>query len=231
MILADEINRTPPKTQAALLEGMQEQQVTAGGQKHPLPQPFFVLATQNPIEQEGTYPLPEAQLDRFLMQVNMDYPTERDELEMIKATTGGVTPRVEPVLHEPQLRAFLELVRRIPIADPVAEYALRLTRQSRPQAATRHAFIREQLRWGAGPRGGQGLVLAAKARAALHGRYCVTLEDIRALARPVLRHRLRLSFAAEADGQTVDQVISWLLETIAADATNELTRTGVVSSA
>ena len=190
VILADEINRTPPKTQAALLEAMQEQQVTVGGQRHVLPDPFFVLATQNPIEQEGTYPLPEAQLDRFMFHVWVDYPNEEDELEIVKRTTADLEVKIVPILHAEQIKALTRIIRKVPIADHVAKYALqlaRLTRRNEPEAPD---FIKANVLWGAGPRASQYLVLGAKAHAVLMGRMFVTHEDIQAIAPPVLRPRL-----------------------------------------
>ena len=212
VLLADEINRTPPKTQAALLEAMQEQQVTVGGERHLLPQPFFVLATQNPIEQEGTYPLPEAQLDRFMFQVLVDYPDEDAELQIVKQTTSDFTPSVTPTLNAEQIQAFVQLVRRIPIADHLARYALALARSTRLNGARVPELIQKYVSWGAGPRASQYLVLAAKARAALQGRFCVGTEDIEAVALPVLRHRIIANFNAEADGMTTDAIVKYLVE-------------------
>jgi MoxR-like ATPase len=211
VILADEINRTPPKTQAALLEAMQERQVSAGGQRRPLPQPFFVLATQNPIEQEGTYPLPEAQLDRFLLKIVVGYPTEADELEVIRRTTGAKRSKAEAVLAAETLIALQELVRETPIADGVLRYALALVRATRPLNDGGHADIAPLLQWGAGPRAGQALVLSAKARATLRGRTFVTIDDIKAMAKPVLRHRLHASYEAEAQGLTADRIIDRII--------------------
>lgn len=212
VVLADEINRTPPKTQAALLEAMQEQQVTIGGQRHALPQPFFVLATQNPIEQEGTYPLPEAQLDRFMFEVLVDYPAEDDELQIVKQTTADFTPTVTATLGAEEIQTFTQLVRRVPIADHLARYALQLTRQTRIGKGAVPELVEKYVSWGAGPRASQYLVLAAKARAALHGRYCVGSEDVRAVALPVLRHRIIANFNAEADGVSTDAIVQHLLE-------------------
>ena len=212
VLLADEINRTPPKTQAALLEAMQEQQVTVGGKRHPLPQPFFVLATQNPIEQEGTYPLPEAQLDRFMFEVLVDYPNEDEELAIVKQTTADYTPSVTATLGAEEIQTFTQLVRRIPIADHLARYALRLSRQTRVGKGEVPDMIEKYVSWGAGPRASQYLVLAAKARAALHGRYCVGGEDVQAVALPVLRHRVIANFNAEAEGVSTDTIINHLLE-------------------
>jgi len=212
VLLADEINRTPPKTQAALLEAMQEQQVTIGGQRHALPRPFFVLATQNPIEQEGTYPLPEAQLDRFMLEVLLDYPNEEEELQIVKQTTTNFAPRVTPTLDANEILAFTQLVRRVPVAEHLARYALQLARQTRVGSEQVPEMVTKYVRWGAGPRASQYLVLAAKARAALYGRYCVGTDDIRAVAAPVLRHRILTNFNAEADGVTTDAIVEHLLE-------------------
>ena len=221
VVLADEINRTPPKTQAALLEAMQEQQVTVGGERHLLPQPFFVLATQNPIEQEGTYPLPEAQLDRFMFEVLIDYPSADEELQIVKQTTAEYSPQVAATLDAKQIRHFAQLVRRVPVADHLARYALQLVRQTRNQGNHAPELVARYVSWGAGPRASQYLVLAAKARAALHGRYCVKSEDIRAVAAPVLRHRIIANFSAEADGVSTDAIIEHLLESTAASALSE----------
>lgn len=212
VILADEINRTPPKTQAALLEAMQEQQVTVGGQRHILPDPFFVLATQNPIEQEGTYPLPEAQLDRFMFHVWVDYPNAEDELEIVKRTTADLEVKIVPILHAEQITALTRIIRKVPIADHVAKYALqlaRLTRRNEPEAPD---FIKANVLWGAGPRASQYLVLGAKAHAVLMGRMFVTHEDIQAIAPPVLRHRIKTNFNADAEGITTDDLIRKLIE-------------------
>ena len=211
VILADEINRTPPKTQAALLEAMQEHQVTVGGQRHPLPEPFFVLATQNPIEQEGTYPLPEAQLDRFMFHVWVDYPTADEELEIIKRTTADIEVQITPTLHAEQISALTRIVRKVPIAEHVARYAMQLARLTRRQEADAPDFIREYVQWGAGPRASQYLVLGAKARAVLMGRFFVTHDDIRAIAPPVLRHRLKMNFNADAAGISADDIVRKLL--------------------
>jgi MoxR-like ATPase len=217
VVLADEINRTPPRTQAALLESMQEHQVTVGGQRHPLPDPFFVLATQNPIEQEGTYPLPEAQQDRFMFNVLVDYPGEDEEYEIVRATTSGPAARINRVITAEQLVEMQQLVRRVPVAPFVAKYALRLTRATRVKESTAPDFIRKYVSWGAGPRASQYLVLAAKARAVLHGRPCASTEDVRAVAPPVLRHRILLNYAAEADGVTPDALIAKLLAAVPTD--------------
>jgi MoxR-like ATPase len=219
VILADEINRTPPKTQAALLEAMQEYQVTVAGHRHELKKPFFVLATQNPIEQEGTYPLPEAQLDRFMFMVKVDYPSAAEEREILRRTTEDRIADIKPVLGAEEIFSLQSIVRRVPIADAVLEYALRLTRQTRLTTGEAPSWINEWLQWGAGPRASQNLVLGAKARALLQGRFYVAAEDIKAVAKPVLRHRLITSFAAEADGVTTDKVVDRLLaETPANDS-------------
>ena len=214
VILADEINRTPPKTQAALLEAMQEKQVTVGGTRHKLEQPFFVLATQNPIEQEGTYPLPEAQLDRFMFNVRVDYPTQDEELEIMQRTTGGSSVEVKPVVGREEILELQGLVRKVPVADDIIRYALRLTRATRVTTGEAPEHVRQHIDWGAGPRAGQYLVLGGKANAILNGRSHVTVDDIKKVAHPVLRHRILTNFAAEAEGVTSDHVISRLLEEI-----------------
>ncbi len=215
VLLADEINRTPPKTQAALLEAMQERQVTVGGKRHPLPSPFFVLATQNPIEQEGTYPLPEAQLDRFMLQVKVDYPTEDEEFDIVRSTTGGTRAVIEKVLGHEDLVRLQEIVTRIPVADHVIRYALQLTRLTRRAEGESNgvpSFVRDFVTWGAGPRASQCLILGAKARAVLHGQTFASLEDVQAVAAPVLRHRLVLNFHAEAEGLSADTLVRRLIE-------------------
>ena len=217
IILADEINRTPPKTQAALLEAMQEYQVTVGGVRHALERPLFVLATQNPIEQEGTYPLPEAQLDRFMLNVVINYPSASDERQILAQTTTGGEPAATPVATGEQIERARMLVREIVAADNVVDYATRIVRASRPtgsEADRVPEFVKQWLRWGAGPRAGQSLLLAGKARAVLHGRPAVSLDDIRAVAPPVLRHRLLVNFQAEADGVDAETVVSRLLDAI-----------------
>lgn len=214
VILADEINRTPPKTQAALLEAMQERQVTAGGTKHVLDDPFFVLATQNPIEQEGTYPLPEAQLDRFMFMIRVDYPTEEEEVQIMKRTTAGITEEVGQVLSGQDILKLQSIVRKVPIADDMIRYVLRLTRATRVQKPEAPEFVREWLAWGAGPRASQYLILGGKARALLHGRNYVAAEDIQAVANPVLRHRIVTNFSAEAEGITTDKIVDRLLSEI-----------------
>ncbi|MBS0210981.1 MAG: MoxR family ATPase [Planctomycetes bacterium] len=214
VILADEINRTPPKTQAALLEAMQEHQVTVGGQRHRLTEPFFVLATQNPIEQEGTYPLPEAQLDRFMFNTFVDYPSEEEELQIVKRTTVEATQQLSPTLSADDILHLQHLVRKVPVADHVARYALRFTRVTRRNQDDTPDFINDYVSWGAGPRASQYLVLGAKSRAVLHGRYHATCEDIRAVAAPVLRHRIMTNFNAEAEGIKPDWIVQRLCETI-----------------
>lgn len=214
VVLADEINRTPPKTQAALLEAMQERQVTAGGRRHVLPAPFFVLATQNPIEQEGTYPLPEAQLDRFMFEVKVDYPSEEEEFEIVRRTTAAAPAIVRAVLSKLEIEAAQRAVRSIPVPDHVVRYAMRFSRLTRRDDPHAPDFVRKYISWGAGPRASQFLVLAAKARAMLHGRLFVAQEDVRSVAKPVLRHRIVTNFDAEADGQSPDALIDRLAETI-----------------
>ena len=219
VILADEINRTPPKTQSALLEAMQERQVTVGGVNHRLPEPFFVLATQNPIEQEGTYPLPEAQLDRFMLQVKIGYPTAEDEAEIVRRTTGTPPPPPVPVLSESDVRSIQRLVREVPVADHVVRYALRIVRATRAAQDPASAVgapksVVDYVAWGAGPRASQFLVLAAKARALLSGAPTVTPDDIRAVAVPVLRHRVQLNFNAQADGVGADRIVADLVAAV-----------------
>jgi len=214
MILADEINRTPPKTQAALLEAMQEHQVTAAGVRYILEEPFFVLATQNPIEMEGTYPLPEAQLDRFMFNVVMDYLPEADEVEVVTRTTSAIPATIEPLFTGEDVLRFHDLVRKVPIAEELVRYAVKLAAASRPRQTGTPDFINEWASWGAGTRAGQFLVLGAKARALLKGRSHVTVEDIKTLAFPTLRHRLLLNYRAEAEGITAETVIERLLQTI-----------------
>jgi MoxR-like ATPase len=212
VILADEINRTPPKTQAALLEAMQEHQVTAAGVRYPLEEPFFVLATQNPIEMEGTYPLPEAQLDRFMFNVVIDYLPEDDEVEVVTRTTAAASGRIEPLFTGEDVLRFHDVVRRVPVAEDVVRYAVRLASASRPMRKDSPDFIDHWVSWGAGLRAAQYLVLGAKARALLSGRAHVTPQDIQALARPVLRHRILVNYRAEAEGVSVETVIARLLE-------------------
>jgi MoxR-like ATPase len=214
IVLADEINRTPPKTQAALLEAMQEHQVTAAGIRHALDEPFFVLATQNPIEMEGTYPLPEAQLDRFMFNVVMDYLPENDEVSVVMRTTSGAPAPIEPLFTGEDILAFHEVVRKVPIAEEIVRYAVQLAGASRPHQANTPEFINNWTSWGAGTRAGQFLVLGAKARALFKGRSHVTIEDIQTLAFPTLRHRILLNYRAEAEGVTVDAVVKRLLTTV-----------------
>ena len=214
IILADEINRTPPKTQAALLEAMQEHQVTAAGERHPLTEPFFVLATQNPLEMEGTYPLPEAQLDRFLFNVLIDYLPEDEETTVVQQTTARLSQPILPVFSSEDVMAFQHLVSQVPVAEEVVRYAVRLTAASRPSNESAPAFVKEWINWGAGTRAAQALVLGAKALALWNGRAHVTHRDIRQLAPPVFRHRILLNYRAEAEGATVEHVIQRLLEGI-----------------
>jgi MoxR-like ATPase len=216
IILADEINRTPPKTQAALLEAMQERHVTAGGSTYALPDPFFVLATQNPIEQEGTYPLPEAQLDRFMLNVWVPYPSADEELEILRRTTGDDAPEPTATLSGAQIVALQHLVRRVPVAEHVFLYARDLVRASRPTQPEATATVKKCVAWGAGPRAGQSLILAAKARAVLQGRYHAGIADIRHVAKPVLRHRIVTTFHAEAEGIDPDKVVDHLIDAVPA---------------
>ena len=213
VVLADEINRTPPKTQAALLQAMQEYQVTAGGRTYPLERPFFVLATQNPIEQEGTYPLPEAQLDRFMFHITLDYPDKAAEKDIVMTTTAAYEPEINPVITGEEVLQIQQVVRKVPIAEAIVDYAVELNRQTRP-ASDAPDFIQDWVQWGAGPRASQYLVLGAKARAILNGRYHVSYEDIKAVAVPVLRHRILTNFNAEADGITSLDIINRLLEKV-----------------
>jgi MoxR-like ATPase len=218
IVLADEINRTPPKTQAALLEAMQEHQVTVGGQRHKLPEPFFVLATQNPIEQEGTYPLPEAQLDRFMFNVFVDYPSELEEFAIVRQTTADELPTLEPSLSHAEVIGLQRFVRRVPVADHVIRYAMQFARLTRRNDKNVPELVRNYVSWGAGPRASQYLILGAKARAVLHGRPYVSTEDVLAVARPVLRHRIITNFNAEAEGIRPDDIILRLAEMIPQDA-------------
>jgi MoxR-like ATPase len=215
LILADEINRTPPKTQAALLQAMAEYKVTAGGRTYPLEQPFLVFATQNPIEQEGTYPLPEAQLDRFMFLIDVDYPSAEEERLIVRSTTGAQQPPLQTVLHPQEIQRLQSLVLRVPAADHVVHHAVELARRSRPRAPGAPDFVNRYLSWGAGPRASQFLILAAKSRAILAGRYAAEIEDVQAVARPVLRHRLILNFHAEAEGIQSGKIVDQLLETVA----------------
>ena len=212
IILADEINRTPPKTQAALLEAMQEHKVTTAGQTYTLEEPFFVLATQNPIEQEGTYPLPEAQLDRFMFNIKIDYPSFEEEVAIVKSTTSGIDNELNIILDRGDLLLYQDLVRRVPIADNVIEFAVDLVSKTRPQSDKAFTAVSDWIEWGAGPRASQYLVLGAKAKAVLDGRPAPEIDDIKAMARPVLRHRLITNFNAEAEGLNTDDILSILLE-------------------
>jgi MoxR-like ATPase len=214
LLLADEINRTPPKTQAALLQAMQERQVTAGSHTFTLPDPFFVLATQNPIEQEGTYPLPEAQLDRFMFMVMVNYPSREEELEVLKRTTGAAERAVTKIIDAQRIIQLQQIVRRVPVGEQVYQFALDIIRATRPNEAGASDFVRHWLNWGAGPRAGQYLILGGKARALIRGRLHVTMEDIEAVAAPVLRHRLIPNFNAEAEGISVEQIIQKILTLI-----------------
>lgn len=211
IILADEINRTPPKTQSALLEAMQEYAVTVAGQKHALNRPFFVLATQNPIEQEGTYPLPEAQLDRFMFMVTLDYPSFQEELNIVKATTADNKPTVNKVISGAEIEAFQYLVRRVPVADNVVDYAVKLVHKTRPNGEFASADTKNYLEWGAGPRASQNLILAAKCNALINGKYSPDIEDVKAVAAPILRHRIVRNFRAEAEGISANEIIKRLV--------------------
>ena len=211
IVLADEINRTPPKTQAALLEAMQERRATIGGQEYPMPDPFFVLATQNPIEQEGTYPLPEAQLDRFLFLIKVDYPTAHEEELIMRAGTAARGAAVQPVLSGDDINAIQQVVRRVPVSDDMFEFAKRITRASRPRTPDAAKFVDQWLTWGAGPRASMNLILAAKAHAVLRGSNHVEASDITAVALPILRHRLILNFSAQSEGVTVEAVVEKLI--------------------
>ncbi|MBI1306558.1 MAG: AAA domain-containing protein [Bacteroidetes bacterium] len=211
IILADEINRTPPKTQAALLEAMQEKNVTVNGQNHALPRPFFVLATQNPIEQEGTYPLPEAQLDRFMFNIVLDYPSLEDEINIVKQTTSDFKPSVSKIIGAHDIQAFQTLVRKVPIADNVMEYAVKLVNKTRPNTTGSADIVNQYLNYGAGPRASQYLVLGAKCHALIHGKYSPDIEDVQAVANYVLRHRVVKNYKAEAEGISVENIISKLM--------------------
>jgi MoxR-like ATPase len=217
LLLADEINRTPPKTQAALLEAMQEKRVSSGGEDYVLDKPFFVLATQNPIEQEGTYPLPEAQLDRFLFNIMVKYPSHREEVEIMRSVSGDAEPRLQTVLDGPAILEYQHLVRRIPVADHIFEYAAALVRATRPDESEAPEFVRKFMAWGAGPRASLNLIVAGKARAALRGRSHVAVEDIQELCLPILRHRIIPNFAARSEGMTSDALIGRLLKEVPSD--------------
>lgn len=211
IVLADEINRTPPKTQAALLEAMQEFSVTNAGKKYSLDTPFFVLATQNPIEQEGTYPLPEAQLDRFMFNVWLDYPSYQEEIQIVKTTTTPQKINIQKILSKEEILYFQRLVREVPVADNVIEYAVKLVHKTRVNSGIAPDFIKKYVSWGAGPRASQYLIIGAKANAILHGKYSPDIEDVQAVAYPILRHRVILNFTAEADGITIAEIIKKLL--------------------
>jgi MoxR-like ATPase len=217
LLLADEINRTPPKTQAALLEAMQEKRVSSGGEDFKLDEPFFVLATQNPIEQEGTYPLPEAQLDRFLFNIMVQYPSHTEELDIVRSVTGDNEPDLKEVVDAASIIEFQRVVRRIPVSEHVSNYAVALVRASRPDAPDAPEFVKGLMAWGAGPRASLNLVLAGKARAALRGRSHVSIDDIKALALPVLRHRIIPNFAARSEGETSDTLIAKLIDAVPVD--------------
>jgi len=217
LLLADEINRTPPKTQAALLEAMQEKRISSGGVDYGLDKPFFVLATQNPIEQEGTYPLPEAQLDRFLFNIMVKYPSHSEELDIMRSVTTDDEPELEEVVDGPSILEFQHVVRRIPVADHIFEYAGALVRATRPDEGDAPEFVKKYMAWGAGPRASLNLILAGKARAALRGRCHVAIDDIQALCLPILRHRIIPNFAARSEGMTADALIEKLLAEIPAD--------------
>ncbi len=214
MVLADEINRTPPKTQAALLEAMQEHRVTVGSKTYPLQEPFFVLATQNPIEQEGTYPLPEAQRDRFLFHIRVKYPDREQEREILHRTTSTFEAKLEPILSGEDIVAAQRLVRRVPVPEHVIDFVLDLVRNTRPEEPEASPYVKEMVGWGAGPRACQHLIVAGKVHALLHGRYCVTIDDVEALALPVLRHRLVPTFNAEAEGISIDHIVETLLAAV-----------------
>ena len=214
IVLADEINRTPPKTQAALLEAMQEHKVTAGGKTYDLDEPFFVLATQNPIEQEGTYPLPEAQLDRFMFNLNIEYPSTEDEVSIVRETTTPEIQSLNAIITKSEIATYQDLVRRVPVADNVVEYAVKLVGATRPNSSTAPEFIQQSVDWGAGPRASQYLVLGAKAKAILDGRPSPNINDIQSLALPILRHRVLPNFNAEAEGLKVEDILNRLLDTI-----------------
>ena len=211
IILADEINRTPPKTQAALLEAMQEKSVTAAGQTHILPKPFFVLATQNPIEQEGTYPLPEAQLDRFMFNIQLNYPAFADELNIVRNTTSNKTIELQKIIHADDIQYFQQLIRNIPVTDNVLEYAVKLASKTRPNSEFATEAVNKYISWGAGPRASQFLVLGAKCHAAVTGKYAPDIEDVQAVAEPILRHRIVRNYRAEAEGLSIEKIIKDLL--------------------
>jgi len=211
IILADEINRTPPKTQSALLEAMQERRVTAAGHSYELPSPFFVLATQNPIEQEGTYPLPEAQLDRFMFNIWVDYPSFQEEVDIVKSTTANIEAKVNPVISGQEIVFFQQLIRKMPVADNVIDFAVKLVSKTRPNGAMAPSMINDFLSWGAGPRASQYLIIGAKCHAALEGKYSPDIEDVRKVALPILRHRIVRNYKAEAEGFTVEKIVEELM--------------------
>jgi MoxR-like ATPase len=211
IILADEINRTPPKTQAALLEAMQERSVTIAGHHYKLELPFYVLATQNPIEQEGTYPLPEAQLDRFMFSINLEYPTFEEEVEVVKKTTSNITEKISPIFSSKEILDIQQLIRRIPVADNVVEYAVSLVAKTRPSGKNASDFVKNYIDWGAGPRASQNLILAAKANAAINGKFSPDIEDVKAVATPILSHRIVKNYKAEAEGISISEIITSLL--------------------
>ncbi len=212
IILADEINRTPPKTQSALLEAMQEYAITASGKRYPLEKPFFVLATQNPIEQEGTYPLPEAQLDRFMFNILLDYPSFEEEINVVKSTTSDLKVQVNKILHAEEILYFQDLVRRIPVADNVMEYAVRLASMTRPQTALAPEIINNYVSWGAGPRASQYLIIGAKCNAAFNNKYSPDIEDVKAVAHSILRHRIVRNYKAEAEGISLEHIVNSLIQ-------------------
>ena len=214
IVLADEINRTPPKTQAALLEAMQEHKVTSGGNTYDLDKPFFVLATQNPIEQEGTYPLPEAQLDRFMFNLRIDYPTNDEEISIVRQTTKSIKDALSPIMTKSEVKDYQSLVRRVPVADNVVEYAVRLVSATRPNSENAPDFIKESISWGAGPRASQFLILGSKAQAILDGRPTPNIEDVNSLAIPILRHRVLTNFNAETEGLKIEDIILKLIQKI-----------------
>jgi MoxR-like ATPase len=222
IVLADEINRTPPKTQAALLQAMQEYEVTAAGNTYKIEQPFFVMATQNPIEQEGTYPLPEAQLDRFMLSINIGYPTRNEEREIVTATTQTTRPEVKPVLQGQDILWIQQLVRQVPTSQHMVDYAVDLARATRPKEPPSPDFVKRWLAWGAGPRAAQYMILGAKARALIHGRFAVAAEDVRAMAYPVLRHRIFTNFNADAEGIDTEQIIEKILATVSEPSYGEV---------
>ena len=214
IVLADEINRTPPKTQAALLESMQEHKVTAGGKTYDLDEPFFVLATQNPIEQEGTYPLPEAQLDRFMFNLNIEYPSNKEEVAIVRATTTSKDHVLNPVITKSEIASYQDLVKRVPTSDNIVEYAVKLVSATRPSSNSAPDFIKESVEWGAGPRASQYLVLGAKAKAVLDGRPSPNISDVKSLALPILRHRVLPNFNAEAEGLKIEDILNQLMDAL-----------------